>query len=190
MALRTLATVDKSYFIMCEDPTWIDIHWNDIWLRARLHVTSHYTRGPVITIQDFGSVFWWPLDTFLFGGSPLTMSWSRLFGSCVKWSLENYTWLLGTGHHHLGWEHIHVPFLFINLMVPSKIFPHRNEWNWKHHVRKFILDMTLIFQKPPFSFWPSTHLSPKLIWSGDLIHGFKAFGESLNKEAATSLGPI
>ena len=56
-------------------PTWIEIHWNSIWLRARSHMTSHYTWGPVTTLHDFGGVLGRPLDTF-FGA--LTISWSRL----------------------------------------------------------------------------------------------------------------
>ena len=37
-------------------PTWIEIHWNSIWLRARSHMTSHYTWGSVTTLHDFGGV--------------------------------------------------------------------------------------------------------------------------------------
>jgi hypothetical protein len=57
-------------------PTWIDAHWNSIWLRARSHMTSHYTRGCVTTLHDdFGGVLGRPLDTFFWA---LTISWSRL----------------------------------------------------------------------------------------------------------------
>ena len=171
---------------MCEDPAWIDIHWNSIWLRARLHMTSHSTQGPVITIHDFGSVLWWPLDTFFWGLSQCHGHGSWRVCEVVVRELHMAPRNGTSSSWGIAYSR---SFPFYQFDVP-KIFPNRNEWNWKHHVRKFILDMTLIFQKPPFSFRPSTHLSPKLIWSGDLIHGFKAFGESSNKEAATSLGPI
>ena len=55
----------------------VEIHWNSIWLSARSHMTSHYSWGSVTTLQDFGSVLGWPLDTFLW---PLTISWSRFLG--------------------------------------------------------------------------------------------------------------
>ena len=70
MALWNPTTIDLFYFIMCKDPTWIQIHWNSIWLRARLHMTSNYTWGPMTTLRDFGNVLGQPLD-----------------GSCVKWPL-------------------------------------------------------------------------------------------------------
>jgi hypothetical protein len=47
---------DLLYFITCEDPTWLKIHWIIIWLRAQSHMASHYTWGPVTTLHDFGSV--------------------------------------------------------------------------------------------------------------------------------------
>ena len=48
---------------------WREIHWNGIWLRARSHMTSHYTRGSVTTQHDLGGVLGGqpPLDTFLLG---------------------------------------------------------------------------------------------------------------------------
>ena len=55
-------------------PAWIEIHWNSIWLRARSHMTSHYTWGSVTTLHDFGGVVGRPLDTFFWA---LTISWSR-----------------------------------------------------------------------------------------------------------------
>ena len=44
--LWNLTTVDLLYFIMCEDPAWIENHRNNIWLRAWPHMSSHYTEGP------------------------------------------------------------------------------------------------------------------------------------------------
>ena len=45
MALQTLTTIGLFYFIMCEDPHEYKIHWNSLWLRARSHMSSHYTWG-------------------------------------------------------------------------------------------------------------------------------------------------
>ena len=56
-------------------PAWIEIHWNSIWLRARSHMTSHYTWGSVTTLHDFGGMLGRPLDTFLWA---LIVPWSRL----------------------------------------------------------------------------------------------------------------
>ena len=56
-------------------PTWIEIHWNSIWLRVWLHMASHYTWGSVTTLHDFGGVLGRPLDTLLWA---LTNSWSWL----------------------------------------------------------------------------------------------------------------
>ena len=72
MALRNLTTVILFYFIMCEDSAWIKIHWNSIWLRARSHMTSHYTWWPMTTLHGFGGILGRPLDTFFWA---LTMSW-------------------------------------------------------------------------------------------------------------------
>jgi hypothetical protein len=45
MVLRNPTTVDLLHFIFnkCEDPAWIELHWNSIWLRAWSHKTSQYT---------------------------------------------------------------------------------------------------------------------------------------------------
>ena len=44
MALQTLTTGNLLYFIMIKDPLeYIEIHCNNIWLRAWSHMTSHYT---------------------------------------------------------------------------------------------------------------------------------------------------
>ena len=44
-------------------------------MRARSLMTSHYTWRSVTTLHDFGGVFGWPFDTFVWA---LTISWSRL----------------------------------------------------------------------------------------------------------------
>ena len=56
-------------------PTWIEIYWNNIWLRARSHMTSHYTWESVTTLHDFGGVLGRPMDIFFWA---LTISWSRI----------------------------------------------------------------------------------------------------------------
>ena len=73
----TLNAHNRWFILFCHvrGPTWIEIHWNNIWLRDRSHMTSHYTWGSVTTLHDFGGVFGWPLDTFFWA---LTISWSRL----------------------------------------------------------------------------------------------------------------
>jgi hypothetical protein len=75
MTLLTLTTVGLFYFIMREGPSWIEIHWNNIWLRAWLHVTSHHTWGSVTKLYEFGGALGWRWDTLLWAR---TISWSRL----------------------------------------------------------------------------------------------------------------
>ena len=65
MTLCTLATIGLFYFIMCEGPTWIEHHSNSIRLRARSHVTSHYTWGSVTTLHDVGGVLGTAFGHFL-----------------------------------------------------------------------------------------------------------------------------
>ena len=67
MALQTLTTIDLFYFIMCDDPAWIETHWNSIWLRVRSHMASHYTRGSITILHDFGGVLGGPFWTLSFG---------------------------------------------------------------------------------------------------------------------------
>ena len=52
----------------------IAIHWNSIWLRARSHMTSHYTWEFVGTLHDFGGVLGRPLDTFSWAFT-ISLSW-------------------------------------------------------------------------------------------------------------------
>ena len=75
-------------------PAWIEIYWNGIWLRARPHMASQYTWGPVTTLHDFGGVLGGPLDTFFWA---LTNSWSRLLarvwsGPYNHWQEEKEDW--------------------------------------------------------------------------------------------------
>jgi hypothetical protein len=71
MALRMLKTVH----LFSLGPVWIETCWNNNWLRARSHMTSHYTWGSVTTLDDFGGVLGQPLDMFFWA---LTTSWSWL----------------------------------------------------------------------------------------------------------------
>jgi hypothetical protein len=63
---------------------WIEVHWNNIWVRARSHVASPYTRDPVTTLHDFEGVLGRPLDVF--SGSRNIMAMD--LDSCVKWPLK------------------------------------------------------------------------------------------------------
>ena len=70
--------------------TWMEIHWNIIWLRARSRMTSHYTWGPVTRLHDFGGVSGPALDTFLLGSHYFMVT---ALGPCVKWpSSPLYSW--------------------------------------------------------------------------------------------------
>ena len=44
-ALWTITIVGLFYFYHVWRPTWIEIHWNNIWLRARSHMTSQHLRA-------------------------------------------------------------------------------------------------------------------------------------------------
>jgi hypothetical protein len=79
-------------------PTWIKIHWNSIWLRARSHVTSHYTRGSATTLHDVGGASGRALDTFF---RALTISWSRLLSrvwSAPYFQSRNLKWQIWHGY--------------------------------------------------------------------------------------------
>ena len=65
MALSYLTNVYLLYFVMCEDPTQMEIHWISIWSRTRSHITSQYTWRLLIRIHDFRSVLGRPLGTSL-----------------------------------------------------------------------------------------------------------------------------
>ena len=66
------------------EPTWTDLHWNNIWLRTRSHMTSHYTWGSVTTLRDVRGVLGRPSDTFFRGSHNYMVT---ALGSCVKWPL-------------------------------------------------------------------------------------------------------
>ena len=62
-------------------PAWIKNPWNNFWLRACSHMTSHYTWGSVTTIHDFGGGLGTAFGHLLWA---LTITWSWLL-ACV-WS--------------------------------------------------------------------------------------------------------
>ena len=92
MALWNLTTIDLLYYIICEDPTWIEIHWNSIWSRAWSHISSHYTWRLVITLHDFGSVLGRPLDFF---GGALTILRSRFLVHVWSGHVNEALWMEG-----------------------------------------------------------------------------------------------
>ena len=59
-----LTIVDFILFYHVWGPAWIEIHWNNSWLRAWSHMTSHYTRGSATPLHDVGGVWGGPVDTF------------------------------------------------------------------------------------------------------------------------------
>ena len=71
-------------------------------------MTSHYTRGSVTTLHEFGSVLERHLDAFFWA---LTISWSRLLAHVwsgpsrlSKWHLRNTKLLLKGCLHHGPWS--------------------------------------------------------------------------------------
>jgi hypothetical protein len=58
---------------------WIKIHWNSMWLRARSHMTSHYTWG------WFWRCVGMAFGHFLLGSHNFMVT---ALGSCVKWTLD------------------------------------------------------------------------------------------------------
>ena len=85
MPLWTLTIVGLFYHVW--KPAWIESHWHSIWLRARSHMTSHYTWGSMTTLHDFGGVLGRLVDTFFWA---LTISWSQLLAH--MWSGPQMLW--------------------------------------------------------------------------------------------------
>ena len=100
MALRRLTTVGFTLFYHVWGPAWIEIHWNSIWLRARSHMTSHYTWGSVTTLHDFGGVLGRPLGNFFW---TLTISWSQLLARVRSGPNVNTKWK-GFELHMCNWH--------------------------------------------------------------------------------------
>jgi hypothetical protein len=80
--------VDKRWFILfCRvwGPTWIEIHWNSMWLRAQSQMTSHYTWGSVTTLHDFEGGLETALDTLFWALTGSHNLMVTALGLCVKW---------------------------------------------------------------------------------------------------------
>ena len=129
---------------MCEDPAWIKIHWNSIWLRAQSHMTSHYTWGSVTTLHDFGGDLRRPLNTFFWA---LTISWSRLLARVWsdpqvvrKRTSQAFTgsrlglkpWLRGTNP-----EVISTAYHFWSRLLAKGHFTHKTEDPWPLQSKSF-----------------------------------------------------
>ena len=102
--LWTLTIIRLFYFIMCENPTWIESPWNDTWLRARSHMTSHYTWGSVVTLHDVGGCVGMAFEHFLLGSHT---SMVTALGSCVKSGPKSRC----VGSSMPPWPHSFLPFL-------------------------------------------------------------------------------
>jgi hypothetical protein len=67
------------WFYHVWEPTWIEMHWNSIWLRARWHMTSHYTWRSVTILHDFWRCIGTAFGHFLLGShNPMVTA----LGSC------------------------------------------------------------------------------------------------------------
>ena len=64
MAFRVLVTIWLILFYHVWGPAWIEIHWNNIWLRVWSRMALHYTWGSVTTPHDFGGVLGQTTETF------------------------------------------------------------------------------------------------------------------------------
>jgi hypothetical protein len=116
------------YFIMCEDPAWIEIHWTIICLRDRSHTTSHYTWGSVTPLHDFGgSLGRWPLNTFF---RALIISWSQLLARV--WSRPNKWPCCGMAKPWI-WNLAH-SWLPISVQDWSLQYPSNVIWPFKLHL--------------------------------------------------------
>ena len=82
------------YFILLYyvwGPAWIEIHWNNIWLKAWSHRVTHYTWGYVTTLFDFGDVLGWPLDTIFWA---LIVAWTWLLAPVWSGDYQSRKWSL------------------------------------------------------------------------------------------------
>jgi hypothetical protein len=122
-------------FFLCEHPTWIAIHWHNIWLNVWSHGTSHYNWGLVTTLHDFGSFLRWSMNTS-FGLSQIHghSSWlvcevalmlTNSFPVCMQFTSTtvlvifpcrphspNFSWM---PFHFLSRDHLGILFIYFHL---------------------------------------------------------------------------
>ena len=112
-------------------PTWMEIHWNSIWLRVRSHMTSHDTCRSVTTLHDVGGVLGRPLDTFFWYvfleiGQIITILNSF-------WVLGGLVCILGATPNHLPLKlsFDRWPITISNQIRPTHLTLSRLQW-WMH----------------------------------------------------------
>ena len=66
-------------------PAWIEFQWDQIWLRARSHMTLHYTWGSMSRLHDLGGCVGTAFGHFLVGSHNFMVT---ALDSCVKWPLK------------------------------------------------------------------------------------------------------
>ena len=75
-----------------------------MWLRARSHMTSHYSPGSVTTLHDLGGVLGRPSDTFFWA---LSISWSWLLARL--WSGPQICWSIVSTEDLDGFKQVKLP---------------------------------------------------------------------------------
>ena len=86
----------KCWFILLYHmwgPPWIEIHWHNIWLRARSHMALHYTWGSVTTQHGHGS--WLVCEVALTQSYVSNPRWSGASQKEVTISKPIYVKLMG-----------------------------------------------------------------------------------------------
>ena len=98
-------------------PAWIEIHWNSSWLRARSHMTSHYTWASVTTLHDFGGGLGTAFGHFILGSQHFMVT---ALGSCVSGPKAHFT------HETEGMWPLHSKFSYWSKRLRlSKFTPHK-----------------------------------------------------------------
>ena len=123
-------------------PTWIETHWSSIWLRARSHMTSHYTRRSVTTLESpwphymILKVCWDGLWTIFFWA--LTIAWSRALSLVCEVALLGwwlFIWLSESSRMVLEWHatwtsNVHKPSYQAALEAPFLLI---SNWHGFNH---------------------------------------------------------
>ena len=129
---------DDCWFILLYHvwrPAWMEIHWNSIRLRARSHMTSHYTRGSVTTLHDFGGVLGWPWDTFFWAVtiSSLTQNWETM--ALRTLTIADLFYFITCDDPH-EWKSIEIAFgwgpghIWLHTTLHSRLRDHAT-WFWR-----------------------------------------------------------